>query len=86
MKFRILLPVAAAAIAVLSSCSHKPAALTVTPYPNDVTIKCGTFNAAGADFAVDPALDPDSRDIVVAFRPRKHVAGRDSRNWLHIRA
>ena len=67
MKFRILLPVAAAAIAVLSSCSHKPAALTVTPYPNDVTIKCGTFNAAGADFAVDPALDPDSRDIVVAF-------------------
>lgn len=80
MKIRHLLQVAAAAIVALCSCSHEKAVLTVTPYPNDVTINCGTFNAAGADFAIDPALDADAKGLVSCFASRlSAISGKESK-------
>lgn len=67
MKSNLILSAVAAALATLISCSRETPSLTVTPYPNDVTIKTGTFSAAGADFAIDEAIAPDAKKMIADF-------------------
>ena len=42
--------------------------ITVVPYPNEVTVLDGTFNALGADFRCDVAMDQASLDVVKKFQ------------------
>ena len=42
--------------------------ITVVPYPNEVTVLDGTFNALGADFRCDAAMDQASLDVVKKFQ------------------
>ena len=42
--------------------------ITVVPYPNEVTILDGTFNALGADFSFDTRMDQASLDVVKKFQ------------------
>ena len=54
--------------ATLLSCS--PAGqndITVIPYPNEVEIKAGTFNAAGAGFHCSEDIDEASKNIISGF-------------------
>lgn len=57
----------AAAIAVASCCNAEKNLIEVVPYPNEVEIKCGTFNAAGAGFSYSSELDEASRNIINSF-------------------
>ena len=65
------------AIILLSaiSCS-KPttATIEVVPFPNDVTIKAGTFNTAGADIVYAEGLDEASKNVINVFAGQLSVA------------
>ena len=57
----------AAALALASCCQTDKTTLGIVPYPADVEIKCGTFDAAGAEFHYDKAMDEASLAVVNAF-------------------
>ena len=44
--------------------------LDIIPYPEDVTIRSGSFNAAGATFHCDPLMDEASRNVASKFAAR----------------
>ena len=57
-------------IAAILAVSCKPAdvnQITVVPYPNEVSIKNGTFNASGADIHYDAQFDGFTKDAINAF-------------------
>ena len=68
------------AIAVLASCSTKEAHnINVIPYPNEVKVMSGTFNAAGASFHIDQATDQLTQDLINTFAAQlEHVSGQES--------
>ena len=54
--------------AILVSCNTtevKP--INVVPYPNEVIVKPGSFNACGAEFHFDTAFDETTQDIIKEF-------------------
>ena len=54
--------------AILVSCNTtevKP--INVVPYPNEVSVKPGSFNACGAEFHFDTAFDETTQDIIKEF-------------------
>ena len=53
--------------AMMASCAPKEASIEVVPYPNSVQMKSGTFNAAGAMFQIDSAMDDYAKDAVKRF-------------------
>ncbi len=53
--------------AMMASCAPKEASIEVVPYPNSVQMKSGTFNAAGATFQTDSAMDDYAKDAVKRF-------------------
>lgn len=57
----------AALTAMVVSCSPEEPTISVVPYPNSVEIKSGKFNAAGADFHIDPTMDALSKKAVSSF-------------------
>ena len=77
MKRPIIL---SAVAALLVACSPQESqTLTVVPYPNEVTIKDGTFNAAGADFHYSAEFDNAARNIIKGFAERLSlVSGKGS--------
>lgn len=65
MKKTLLL---SAIAAVLISCGTTPQeTLSVVPYPNDVTIKAGTFDAQGADFHYSTGFDDATVELITDF-------------------
>ena len=53
-KFLLLLTVVA-----LSSCAGNDVAdLTIIPYPNEVEVRAGSFDAAGAEFCYSSEIEP----------------------------
>lgn len=55
----------AAAATVLTACAPAPDnSINVVPYPNEVNIKSGSFDAAGAEFHYAPELDEASINII----------------------
>ena len=59
---RVLLLIA---VAVLSATAIMARNVTVVPYPDDVVISDGTFNAAGAGFRYDAGFDKLAKDAVL---------------------
>ena len=41
--------------------------ITVIPYPNELTIKSGSFDAAGADISYDAEFEAYAKDAIVSF-------------------
>ena len=63
-KLMILTAVAAALI----SCSTtKVKTINVVPYPNEVTVKTGSFDICGADFHYDTKLDEATQNVIKSF-------------------
>ena len=65
MKFISLL--ATAIIAATACCNSNQKQITVVPYPNSVNVKCGQFDAKGADFNIAEGLDPKSETAICRF-------------------
>ena len=59
--------IAAIAAAVISCSTSDKGTLSVVPYPNEVTVRNGSFNAEGADFHCTSDLDEASMNIVRTF-------------------
>ena len=49
---------------VTSCCKTAENVISVVPYPNEVSIGCGSFNAAGADFFVSEGIDETSVKVI----------------------
>ena len=62
-----------AVILLFVSCGQQDAALTVVPFPNNVKIHCGTFDAAGSQLKLDP--DMDSLSMLAVADIEKHLSG-----------
>ena len=58
---------AAIATAVLSCTNAGDNTINVVPYPNEVSIQSGTFNAAGAAFKCSEDIDEASANAIAAF-------------------
>ena len=58
---------AAIAAAVISCSTAVEEHISVVPYPNEVNIKGGTFNAAGADIRFSDDLDQASQNVIRTF-------------------
>lgn len=66
--------------AAMISCTRTDNSINVVPYPQEVTMKTGTFNAAGADFSYDEGMDEASVEIVRKLAGQLSlVTGKDSR-------
>ena len=63
---RILI-LSAIAAALLSCSPAGQSNITVVPYPNEVEVKAGTFNAAGAGFHCSEEIDEASMNIIRGF-------------------
>ena len=73
---RVLLMIA---VAVLSATAIMARNVTVVPYPDDVVISDGTFNAAGAGFRYDAGFDKLAKDAVLNFAAQlSTVSGKQS--------
>lgn len=66
--------------AIMTSCvCNKPSTINVVPYPNDVQMKCGTFEAAGAPFHYQADLDDRSEAVIKGFASQLSLAtGKES--------
>lgn len=63
---RLLVILAAFAALLVVSCSESPK-VTIVPYPNDITLGEGSFNAKGAPVTYDESLDEASVNVIKAF-------------------
>lgn len=58
----------AAVTAAFFACSPADTStIEIVPFPNDVTVKSGRFNAAGADFHYGAGLDEASQNVIKVF-------------------
>lgn len=62
--------IAAVAAAAISCSTAKDNTISVVPYPNEVNVKAGTFDAAGADFHISGEIDEASAEVIKAFADR----------------
>ncbi len=65
MKKTIILSAVAAILTACGTADNQT--LTVVPYPNEVEIKAGTFNAAGAGFHYSAEFDQGAKTIINNF-------------------
>ncbi len=71
---------AAIAAAAIACSTVDENTISVVPYPNEVSIKNGTFNAAGSDFHICADIDEASAKVIKAFADRlSQASGQDSR-------
>lgn len=65
----------------MAACTQKKSeTITVVPYPQEVEVKAGTFNAAGAGFHCAGEIDEASMNIINAFAARLSlVSGLESK-------
>ena len=66
--------ITAIAAALLSCSTPEVRTISVVPYPNEVNIKAGTFNACGADFHYDAAFDEATANVVKSFAQQLSLA------------
>jgi len=79
MTTRTLLLSALAAAAILSCSPAEKSNITVVPYPNEVEVKAGTFNAAGAAFHCSADIDEGSMNLINGFAGQLSlVSGQES--------
>ncbi len=65
MRKTILLSAAAAIFMACGTAEIQE--ITVVPYPNEVELTAGTFNAKGADFHCSPDFDQAAKDVISKF-------------------
>ena len=65
MKKTLIISAIAAILASCGATEQKP--LSVVPYPNEVTVTAGTFDACGAEFHYDAAFDESTINIIRNF-------------------
>lgn len=58
---------------LLSSCMTTDKTLNIVPYPNEVKIQCGTFEASGADFHISEDIDDASAKVIENLAERLEV-------------
>ncbi len=58
------------AAALISCSSDNRNSINVVPYPNEVILKTGAFNAKGAGFHYSPEFDGMTKEIIVNFADR----------------
>ena len=58
------------ALLALSSCGNCGQEIVLNPYPNKIETHCGTFNAAGAAFSIDSAIDGEGVAVITGFAER----------------
>lgn len=72
--------IALAAALAAASCGKHESVLTVTPYPNDVKLNCGRFQAAGAEFHYSGNVDELTVKALSGFAGElSAVSGKESR-------
>ena len=59
---------------LLSCTSADNEVINVVPYPNEVEVKAGTFDAAGAEFHLSEELDESTVNIIEAFAAQLSLA------------
>ncbi len=85
MKHKIILTAVAALLMACGTAEKKE--FTVVPYPNDVEIKTGTFDAAGAGIHCSADFDEGTKAIVSGFaRQLSLVTGKESTADEHVTA
>ncbi len=57
----------AALVAVTVASSATKSEICIGPYPNEITVSEGFFNAEGADVTYDSALDEASVNVIRSF-------------------
>ncbi|MCM1501443.1 MAG: family 20 glycosylhydrolase [Bacteroidales bacterium] len=57
----------AAALAAASCCNSGKESIDVVPYPNNVSLHCGNFQAAGANFYCAPQVSDESKAAIYDF-------------------
>lgn len=57
----------AAVLVLLAGCSTNENKVNVIPCPDQVRVRCGDFEAAGADVFIDSGMDDESRAVVEKF-------------------
>ncbi len=67
---RKIIPISMAAALLIACGTIDNQAITVVPYPNEVEIGTGAFNAAGADFHYDAEFDEATKNIINDFAGR----------------
>lgn len=68
MKKTLLISLLAAAL--ISCSTDNRNAINVVPYPNEVNIKAGSFNAQGAGFRYSPEFDGMTKEVIRNFADR----------------
>ncbi len=56
-----------ALMALMIACSTEKPSVEIVPYPNEISLKYGTFNAAGAYIHYDDSIDPASLNVISNF-------------------
>ncbi len=73
MMRKIILLSAVAAMFMACEATENPD-ITVVPYPNEVEMKAGTFDAAGADFHYSAEFDQAAKNIITGFAQQLSLA------------
>ena len=69
----------AGALSLASCCRTGSESLEVVPLPNEITVKSGHFDAAGAKFSYSPGMDLLAADAIKGFAARLSAAsGKES--------
>ena len=78
MKNRLIISAIAAILVACSTTEVKT--INVVPYPNEVSIRSGSFNACGAEFHYDAAFDETTQNIIKGFAEQLSlVSGTESK-------
>ena len=76
MKHFLLWPVF---LAMTIACSTDKPAVEIVPYPNEISVRCGNFDVAGADFTYDESMDTASLNVIRNFAAQlSAVCGKES--------
>ena len=62
-----LMILSAVAAALISCSTTEVKTINVVPYPNEVTVKTGSFDICGADFHYDTKLDEATQNVIKSF-------------------
>ena len=68
MKKTLLISLLAASL--ISCGTDNRNAINVVPYPNEVNIKAGSFNAQGAGFRYSPEFDGMTKEVITQCKTR----------------
>lgn len=76
MKFLFIL---LSSLFLMTGCCNKNESVSVVPYPNQIEVKCGSFDVAEADFHFDSNMDEASKAAIQRFHTELcNVSGKET--------